>query len=222
VGDCLVNEHHNPANGDGLQETSGPAGGSGTGLLVWRKADNWTAYTDGNQTWINGPFGLEQRYNVNRFMWEPNISGMNPQLIVPESSTEAAMCAVLQGSATGPTAAACFEIWTYQFSLSHPLPAAPPAIVSPPAPRLSIVPAFQSIEAVGVGKVDDLSEHVYVGRQDGSLWYLEYGAGCPGMDLYEGRTVDVVSTGLFAGAGSKIVLPDDGETCLIWDAQQIQ
>src|SRR5207253_6081631 len=40
VGGCKVNEHHNPANGDALQETSG-------GLLVWRKADNFTAFTDG-------------------------------------------------------------------------------------------------------------------------------------------------------------------------------
>lgn len=50
VGDCLTDEHHNPDNGDGLQETTGP-GGKG-GLLVWRNADNWTAFTDGHWTWI--------------------------------------------------------------------------------------------------------------------------------------------------------------------------
>jgi hypothetical protein len=87
---------------------------------------------------------------------------------------------------------------------------------------LPVLPSFQSIEGVGVGKVDDLSGHVYVTRQDGSLWYLDDGGGCPGLEMYEGRTVDVVSSGLFAGTGSKIVLPDDGETCPIWDAQQIQ
>lgn len=70
VGDCLVDEHHNPINGDGLQETTGPVGGSGTGLLVWRKADNWTAYTDGYRTWINGPYGLQSRLNTDRFPWE--------------------------------------------------------------------------------------------------------------------------------------------------------
>jgi hypothetical protein len=68
VGNCLVNEHHNPANGDGLQETSGKGGSSG--LMVWRKADNWTAYTDGYRTWINGPNGLQQRLNTERFPWE--------------------------------------------------------------------------------------------------------------------------------------------------------
>ncbi len=63
VGDCKTNEYHNPDNGDGLQETTG-------GLLVWRKADNWTAFTDGYRTWINGPSGLQQRLNTERFSWE--------------------------------------------------------------------------------------------------------------------------------------------------------
>jgi len=63
VGDCKTNEYHNPQNGDGLQETTG-------GLLVWRKADNWTAFTDGYRTWINGPKGLQSRLNTERFDWE--------------------------------------------------------------------------------------------------------------------------------------------------------
>jgi hypothetical protein len=58
-----------PANGDGLQHTSG-------GLLVWRKADNWTAFTDGFQTWINGPTGLQERLNTARLPWEViNMAG---------------------------------------------------------------------------------------------------------------------------------------------------
>jgi hypothetical protein len=68
VGVCLVEEHHNPDNGDGLQETIGANGIHG--LLVWRKADNWTAFTDGFHTWINGPFGLQQRLNTDCFFWE--------------------------------------------------------------------------------------------------------------------------------------------------------
>jgi hypothetical protein len=63
VGVCLENEHHNPANGDALQRTSG-------GLLVWRKADNFTAFTDGHRSWVNGPFGLQSRLNTERFAWE--------------------------------------------------------------------------------------------------------------------------------------------------------
>ena len=62
VGECLENEHHS-ANGDALQHTTG-------GLLVWRKADNWTAFTDGYRSWVNGPYGLEQRFNVELLPWE--------------------------------------------------------------------------------------------------------------------------------------------------------
>jgi hypothetical protein len=74
VGNCVVDEHHNPTNGDGLQETTGPTGAGG--LLVWRKADNFTAFTDGYRTWVNGPFGLQERLNTERFPWEENaVSG---------------------------------------------------------------------------------------------------------------------------------------------------
>ena len=58
----LENEH-SVANGDSLQKTT-------AGLLVWRKADNWTAFTDGARTWINGPEGLQVRSNDARFDWE--------------------------------------------------------------------------------------------------------------------------------------------------------
>jgi hypothetical protein len=65
VGACLADEQHDPASGDSLQPTT-------NGLLVWRKADNFTAFTDGARTWIIGPFGLQQRLNGQRFSWEPN------------------------------------------------------------------------------------------------------------------------------------------------------
>jgi plastocyanin len=63
VGDCTANETHNPQNGDGLQTTA-------RGLLVYRKADNWTAFTNGSMTWINGPCGLQSRPNDQTFPWE--------------------------------------------------------------------------------------------------------------------------------------------------------
>jgi hypothetical protein len=41
------------------------------GLLVWRQADNWTAFTNGITTWINGPEGLAARPNAGPlFPWE--------------------------------------------------------------------------------------------------------------------------------------------------------
>ena len=66
VGACLENEHV-VANGNVEQHTTG-------GLLVWRQADNWTAFTDGYRTWINGPYGLQVRLNTERFFWEPRTS----------------------------------------------------------------------------------------------------------------------------------------------------
>ncbi len=63
VGDCKVSQQYNPQNGDALQETT-------RGLLVWRKADNFTAFTDGHRSWVNGPNGLQRRLNTERFDWE--------------------------------------------------------------------------------------------------------------------------------------------------------
>jgi endonuclease YncB( thermonuclease family) len=63
VGECLENERHNPANGNTEQRTT-------KGLLVWRKVDNWTAFTDGYRTWVHGPYGVQVRLNSERFPWE--------------------------------------------------------------------------------------------------------------------------------------------------------
>lgn len=72
VGTCLENEHFNPANGNAEQRTSG-------GLLVWRKADNWTAFTNGSTSWINGPQGLANRPNSGPlFAWEAGGSVVAP------------------------------------------------------------------------------------------------------------------------------------------------
>ena len=58
-----VEDEHYGANGDSLQQTT-------TGLMVWRKADNWTAFTNGGLTWVNGPHGVQVRPNDQRFPWE--------------------------------------------------------------------------------------------------------------------------------------------------------
>ena len=63
VGDCLEGERHDPRSGNAEQRTT-------RGLLVWRKADNYTAFTDGHQTWLHGPDGLAVRPNDERFPWE--------------------------------------------------------------------------------------------------------------------------------------------------------
>ena len=68
VGRCLEDEHFNVVNGNAEQRTTAHHGKGG--LLVWRKADNWTAYTDGHWSWVNGPYGLQKRLNTERFAWE--------------------------------------------------------------------------------------------------------------------------------------------------------
>lgn len=65
VGDCLENERHNTVTGDALQRTT-------RGMLVWRKADNAAAFTDGYRTWVQGPLGVQERLNSQRFPWEAN------------------------------------------------------------------------------------------------------------------------------------------------------
>jgi peptidoglycan/xylan/chitin deacetylase (PgdA/CDA1 family) len=94
VGDCLVDEHHNPENGDVLQETT-------RGMLVWRKGDNFTAFTDGARTWVNGPHGLQTRPNAERFDWE---SGAQTNPTVPVSAEE-----LVRGDASRPWISVIFN-----------------------------------------------------------------------------------------------------------------
>jgi hypothetical protein len=62
VGACVTDAV--PQAGGDLQQPTA------NGMLVWRKADNWTAFTDGSMTWINGPCGLQSRPNAMTFAWE--------------------------------------------------------------------------------------------------------------------------------------------------------
>ncbi|HEV7216085.1 MAG TPA: hypothetical protein VGP33_13300 [Chloroflexota bacterium] len=80
IGACLGDEQHNPVNGDAYQQTK-------RGTLVWRKADNQVVFTNGYVTILNGPQGLEQRLNAQRFPWEGNPDGL---LVVADAPTTAA------------------------------------------------------------------------------------------------------------------------------------
>jgi hypothetical protein len=97
VGNCLEDEQHG-ANGDGLQHTTGV--NNAIGLLVWRKADNWTAYTDGYRTWINGPSGLQERLNIYRFCWEGDATSYP---LVPGSPACSSSSSTSVGSAGHPS-----------------------------------------------------------------------------------------------------------------------
>lgn len=67
IGDCIDNQTF-AANGDAIQHTT-------NGLLVWRKADNWTAFTDGFYTVIHADV-LYSRLNTARYEWEGPTDGV--------------------------------------------------------------------------------------------------------------------------------------------------
>jgi hypothetical protein len=107
VGACLEDERVNSENGNTEQRTS-------RGLLVWRKVDSITAFTDGGTTWVQGPDGLQTRPNSERFSWERDpvrpsgptavaSPAPNPVVSRPASSPQAAPAAT-QAPAASPAA----------------------------------------------------------------------------------------------------------------------
>ena len=110
VGQPLEDEHYG-ANGDSLQQTT-------TGLMVWRKADNWTAFTDGQRTWINGPAGIQDRPNEERFEWEATDQPS------PETSSPASAPSATPALPVKPT--------------SSPLPAIPSSTEPPASAGITI------------------------------------------------------------------------------------
>ena len=64
IGNCVASEALNGETGDIEQPVDG-------GVLVLRSADNTPVFTDGWQTWVAGPNGIETRLNSERLAWEP-------------------------------------------------------------------------------------------------------------------------------------------------------
>jgi hypothetical protein len=62
VGDCRGNRQAD-ANGDAWQLTS-------KGMLVWRNAENWTAFVGANHSVLLTADGVARRLNTDRFDWE--------------------------------------------------------------------------------------------------------------------------------------------------------
>jgi hypothetical protein len=107
TGDCTENQSFQP-NGDATQRTT-------KGLMVWRKADNWTAFTNGSTTWINGPKGLVSRANGDRFPWEgATIPATSP------TPTPKPLFAWTYKRVTDPPIALCGLGWSYPCADSEP------------------------------------------------------------------------------------------------------
>ena len=125
VGAPTENENFDPSTGNTEQHTT-------KGLLVWRKGDNWTAFTSGNMTWINGQAGVQSRLNTERFSWENTPVGAEaPRPVVKAAPKQPAVApaALVQGSGSNATGAAA------------PVPAAAATQAPAPAAAATQVPA---------------------------------------------------------------------------------
>jgi hypothetical protein len=74
VGECLQDAHRIDVTGDMLQQTS-------RGMLVFRREDGWTGFTDGATTWLVGPSGVLSRPNDARFTWESDAGAAGTVLL---------------------------------------------------------------------------------------------------------------------------------------------
>lgn len=87
------------------------------------------------------------------------------------------------------------------------------------AALLSSLALAGDVEAVRVITVAD--DTAIVARSSGAQHLLELGIGCLGISRWEGRTAYVHSSGLFAGVGSRLVVPENGWDCPIWDSSSV-
>lgn len=127
VGSCIDSEHHGP-NGDGLQDTVG-------GLLVWRKSDNWTAFTDGYRTWVNGPFGMQERLNTERFAWESDDTP------APDSASPLSALGVPTPATPVPTAVISPDAGAASPVPAGAVTAVPDVTSTPPPPAATETPS---------------------------------------------------------------------------------
>lgn len=137
VGDCLDNEAYG-ANSDSLQHTT-------HGLLVWRKADNWTAFTDGYRTWVNGPYGLQERLNTERFPWEAGTtSGATLTLSDDGTTVQITVGQTINLTLLAPDGMSLWEVQAPD----------PNVLVPVPNPAATAVrgATLRSFRAVGVGQ----------------------------------------------------------------------
>lgn len=128
AGDCIDNESHR-MDGNGIQNTI-------NGYFFWRKADNHTAFTNGRQTWINGPAGLQSRPANERFTWEVNQAKVASTRVIsfvpPESAKVRAVgeCTAMSIAATRPDAFHCTTSDQQEsFATCFAMPASPSAVM---------------------------------------------------------------------------------------------
>jgi hypothetical protein len=80
-------------------------------------------------------------------------------------------------------------------------------------------PAAAGVEAVFVKKVMD--DKAIIVRSNGDTYLIEKGVGCLSLWRFEGKSVYINSPGLFLGVGSRLLIPDAGQECRIWDSERL-
>jgi hypothetical protein len=176
VGQCLEDEHFNLENGNAEQRTTG-------GLLVWRKVDNFTAFTDGGTTWVNGPAGLQSRPNAERFSWEKDP--------VQTATSNQAQPATPAASASPPTTARASTAPTATVrAASPPAPAVPRATPTPTAPTTGLTPALSARCREIVASTADRGGPTR-DQQVGICEQLGDEHGTAGVDCYAKATKDI-------------------------------
>ncbi|RNB92676.1 hypothetical protein EDM56_00585 [Brevibacillus fluminis] len=80
----------------------------------------------------------------------------------------------------------------------------------------------ESFERVYLHKVMDSDSKALIVRANGDMYMIQYGVGVISIWRYEGKTVYISSPGLFAGVGSKIILPDVSQEARIWNSTFVE
>jgi len=106
IGACADDQAFAP-NGDAQQHTA-------NGLMAWRKVDNWTAFTNGYWTWINGPQGLVKRLNNQRFGWEANPDNLPVLGASSQGATHAPPQASLPSAPPQTSTSTLDPVWASQ------------------------------------------------------------------------------------------------------------
>jgi uncharacterized protein YkwD len=179
VGSCTSNQSH-AGNGDATQMTS-------RGMLVWRKADNFTAFTDGYRTWVNGPHGLQERLNTERFPWEA-ADGHAP---APASSNVAA-------ALSGPTLDSMASQFFSLLNTDRKLNGLPPLALNGQLSSLAQSRAQGLLTSGGPLSHYDSAGHLVLKdiMNDNNIAYATAGENLAENNYDVGQTVTVANTGL--------------------------
>lgn len=209
VGNCVTDEQH-AANGDGLQQST-------NGLLVWRKADNFTAFTDGFHTWVNGPQGLQERLNTQRFDWEKNAKVSSTEVITftpptTTSNTVSGNCFSTSIASTRSDAWRCMAgnvIYDPCFSI--------------PNNTKQVVCVRNPLEPsndVTMNLTQPLPAAQNVASQDQHPWFLQLADGTF-CNFFTGATGGVNGERINYGCSDGWVIVGNPQTGTVWTAQEV-